>query len=36
MQKQLALFPQEKVCLHTDRTVFLAGDSGWSMETAMC
>lgn len=27
MQKQLALFPQEKVCLHTDRTMFLAGDS---------
>ena len=27
LQRQLALFPQEKVCLHTDRTVFLPGDS---------
>ena len=27
MQRQLSLFPQEKVCLHVDRTVFIPGDT---------
>lgn len=26
LQEQLRLFPQEKVCLHTDRTIFFPGD----------
>ena len=27
MQRQLSLFPQEKVCLHVDRTVLIPGDT---------
>ena len=27
LQRQLTLFPQEKVCLHVDRTVFIPGDT---------
>ena len=27
MQRQLTVFPQEKVSMHVDRTVFLPGDS---------
>ena len=27
LERQLQLFPQEKVCLHVDRTVFIPGDT---------